>query len=211
MARHTYILAFAALAVALAVPHAMSAPLEVRNGGDNGGTSYVDGVTTVGDTIVSYTDSATAPNAANAVSNLTNVTLVLPIEKEIRDITGKPLPNGTFLVKGSTLWYVLWVWNRTAAQTLSDLRLSDALPAGVTYAGQMDLYNGSLAGNPAASATWTTAASWTALPWSTLSTNVDGDAASLGGTTLSLGAPSNATVNVSAGNVLAIRFKVRIN
>lgn len=189
---------------------ALAAP-EIRNGGDNGGTTYVDGATAAGDTIVSYTDSAGTPNTAQAVSNLTSVALVLPIEKEIRDTTGKPLPNGSVLVKGMTIWYVLYVWNRTSTQALNDLRLSDVLPPGVSYAGVMDLYNGSLTGDPAASAVWTTAASWSGLPWTSLNAAVDSDAASLTGSTLTLGSPGNAGVNVSAGNVLAIRFKVQIN
>lgn len=209
MKKHLY-LSIAASLLLQALP-VLAAPPEVLNGGDNGGTAYVDGATTVGDTVATYTDGATTPNSVNAVSSLTSVSLVLPIEKEIRDITGKPLANGTVLVKGATLWYTLWVWNRTAAQTVSDVRLSDILPAGVTYAGQMDVYTGSLAGDPAASTTWTTAASWSGLAWTTRTAAADSDSASLVGTTLTLGAPSNSTVNVSAGNVLAIRFKVRIN
>lgn len=188
-----------------------AAPVEIQNGGDNGSTTYSDGATTAGDTVVSYTDTASTPNTVNITSNTTGVSLVLPIEKDIRDITGKPLPNGTVLVKGSSLWYVLYVWNRTGSQTLSDVRLNDILPTGVSYAGQMDLLNSNLGGNPTSSTSWTTAASWSGLSWVSLTPGVDGDAASLSGNTLSLGRTANALVNVSAGNTLAIRFKVRIN
>ena len=190
---------------------AEAAPVEIKNGGDNGTTSYSDGATTAGDTVLSYTDTASTPNSVNITSNTTGITLVLPIEKDIRDITGKLLPNGTVLVKGSSLWYVLYVWNRTGSQTLSDVRLSDVLPAGVSYAGQMDLLNSNLGGNPTASTSWNTAASWSSLGWVSLTPGVDGDAASLSGSTLSLGRTTNALVNVSAGNTLAIRFKVRID
>lgn len=188
-----------------------AAPVEIKNGGDNGSTTYSDGATTAGDTVVSYTDTASTPNTVNITSNTTGVTLVLPIEKDIRDITGKPLPNGTVLVKGSSLWYVLYVWNRTGSQTLSDVRLNDILPTGVSYAGQMDLLNSNLGGNPTSSTSWTTAASWSGLSWVSLTPGVDSDAASLSGNTLSLGRTTNALVNVAAGNTLAIRFKVRIN
>lgn len=188
-----------------------AAPVEVKNGGDNGSTTYSDGATAAGDTVVSYTDAASTPNTVNITSNTTGITLVLPIEKDIRDITGKPLPNGTVLVKGSSLWYVIYVWNRTGNQTLSDVRLSDVLPSGVSYAGQMDMFNSSLGGNPAASASWTTAATWSGLAWISQTPGVDSDAASLSGNTLSLGRTANALVNVTAGQTLALRFKVRID
>lgn len=195
----------------LGISPAYSAPVEVKNGGDNGSTTYSDGATGPGDTTASYTDTASTPNAVNITSNTTGITLVLPIEKDIRDITGKPLPNGTALVKGSSLWYVLYLWNRTESQTLSDVRLNDVLPSGVSYAGQMDLLNSNLGGNPSSSASWSTAVSWSGLGWVSLTAGVDGDAASLSGNTLSLGRAANALVNVPAGHTLALRFKVRIN
>lgn len=190
---------------------AWAAPATVKNGGDNGGTTYVDGTTAAGDTIVTYQDGAATPNTQNDTSNLTSVTLVLPIEKAIHDSSGKIIANASFLAKGQEIYYVLYMWNRTPDQTVGDVRFTDALPAGITFTGPIQVFNGSVAGNPNLSATWTTPASWMGLAWVTVTNAADGDVASIAGSTLSVGQATNGNIDVTANNVFAVRFKVRIN
>jgi len=88
------------LLLLMLTPTAWAAPPEILNGGDNGGTTYVDGVDRAGDTVVQYQDTATTPNTAYAVSNRVGVSVELPLYKEIRDLSGAPIAHASNLFKG---------------------------------------------------------------------------------------------------------------
>jgi hypothetical protein len=205
-------LALSLLLLLLALP-AVAAPPEILNGGDNGGTVYVDGVTQAGDTVVQYQDTASTPNTAYAVSNRVGVSVVLPLYKEIRDLSGAQIAHASNLFKGQEIYYVLHLWNRMPDQTVSDVRIADALPPEVTFTGPIESFIGSVTGgNPLSSTQWTTNTSWSALGWTAVTTAVStGDIAGIVGSNLSAGGPSNLSINLTQGQMVAIRFRVRIN
>ncbi len=151
----------------------------------------------------------------NASGLLTVNSVQLALVKQARDLSGTVLPNGSNVMSGQTIYFVLHVDNITAV-TASDIRISDLLnESEFTYVPN-SLETTVVPSGSNGAAIW--AGTWTAL------TDVLGgpdDVASIvdsggppGPDRITVGGVSgqaNQTLNLPAGSLRAIRFRVRVN
>ncbi len=151
----------------------------------------------------------------NASGSLTVNSVQLALVKQARDLSGTVLPNGSNVMSGQTIYFVLYVDNVTGV-TANDIRISDLLnESEFTYV-LNSLETTVVPTGSNAAAIW--AGTWTAL------TDVLGGPDDIASVADSGGPPgpdritvggvsgqANQTLNLPAGSLRAIRFRVRVN
>jgi hypothetical protein len=139
----------------------------------------------------------------------------LALIKQARDAAGTVLPDGTDVSPGLELYFVLYVDNPTAAPA-EDLQITDALDeSSFTYiAGSLE--QTVVPSGSGDAAIW--AGTWSSLTDAPGAPDDAGSVVNTGGPVepdrITLGAVAgqpNQTVNVPAGSLRAVRFRVRVN
>ena len=165
------------------------------------------------------TNQAVDPGGGGVTLNASGLLTVngvqLALVKQARDLSGTVLPNGSNVMSGQTIYFVLYVDNMTGV-TASDIRISDLLnESEFTYV-LNSLETTVVPTGSNAAAIW--AGAWTAL------TDVLGGPDDIASVADSGGPPgldritvggvsgqANQTLNLGAGSLRAIRFRVRVN
>jgi len=145
-------------------------------------------------------------------AQITLNTVQLALVKQARDLSGTVLPNGTNVAAGQVIYFVLYIDNTTSVQA-TNLTIIDLLDLT-----QFSYTAGSLETTTVPSGS-NNAAIW-AGAWTALTDAVDGNIASrlnilpaqdritVGNTTGLSPAQANAPLNIPAGQLTAIRFRV---
>jgi len=153
--------------------------------------------------------------ALNASGLLTVNSVQLALVKQARDLSGTVLPNGSNVMSGQTIYFVLYVDNVTGV-TASDIRISDLLnESEFTYVlNSLETTVVPTGSNGAA----ILAGTWTALTDALGGPDDIASVADSGGppgpdriTVGGVSGQANQTLNLPAGSLRAIRFRVRVN
>jgi len=164
------------------------------------------------------TNQAVDPGAGgvtlNASGSLTVNSVQLALVKQARDLSGAVLPGGSNVTAGEQLYFVLYVDNVTSVMA-SDIRIIDLLnEAQFTYvAGSLETTVVPTGSNDAAiwAGAWTPVTDAVAAPDDTGS--ITDSAAPAGLDRVTIGAvagQANQVLNVSAGTLRAVRFRVTV-
>ena len=151
----------------------------------------------------------------NASGSLTVNSIQLDLVKQARDLSGTVLPNGSNVMSGQTIYFVLYVDNTTGV-TASDIHISDLLnESEFTYV-LNSLETTVVPTGSNGAAIW--AGIWTALTDALGGPDDIASVADSGGppgpdriTVGGVSGQANQTLNLPAGSLRAIRLRVRVN
>lgn len=147
-------------------------------------------------------------------AQITLNTVTLALVKQARDLSGTVLPNGTNVAAGQTIYFVLYIDNTTSVQA-SSLTIQDLLDLTQFSYTAGSLQTTTVASGSNDAAIW--AGTWTALTdavggpddtASRLNISAIQDRITVGNTTGLTPAQANQPLNILAGTLKAIRFRV---